>query len=73
MVGESELTKLVGDVNSDVSIDGTQVEELSMVLVLVGDSQRLPLCWHEIDSICKIIHCCTGCRGKTGWCIQSNF
>ena len=35
MVGESELTKLVGDVTSDVSVDGTG--ELFVVLVLVDD------------------------------------
>ena len=38
MVGKSEPTKLVGEVNSDVSVDGTGREELSMVLALVDDS-----------------------------------
>lgn len=32
MVGDTELTKLVGDVSSDISVDGTSMEELSMVL-----------------------------------------
>ena len=55
MVGESEITELVGDVNSDVSVDGTRVEELSMVLALVGDSQCLPLLWRRMGRPAPIV------------------
>ena len=41
MVGEPEVTKLVGDVNSDVSVDSTGLGELATVLVPLGDSQCL--------------------------------